>query len=819
MTISSADSMSADELTTTFLAARTSLLAREDIASGERRRGLTELTDRWIHGLFVLSGAASIGASLIAVGGYGRGELAPGSDIDLVLLHPAAAPTARVNEVADALWYPIWDSGIKLDHAVRVPAEMRRLAAAELKVVLGFLDARTVSGDEALTKSVRESILGDWRALAPRRLSELHENVTERAARAGELAYLLEPNLKDSHGGLRDIVALRAVAASWITDAPLAGLVPHRELLLDARDALHLSTGRATDVVVAQDRVDVARRLGMHGEDPSDELLRSLSSAGRAIAYASDVTWHRVQRLQRRSTGRLFNRTRRIGSQQNDRAPLADGVVVQDGEVVLAVDVQPGLDSVLILRVAAAAAQAGLRIAPHAVERLALTSAPLPVPWPAEARDSLVSLLGAGSAAVPVWEALDQQDMWSRLIPEWSAVRSAPQHNPVHSYTVDRHLVEAAVQAVPFTRRVDRPDLLLIGALLHDIGKARPGDHTEVGVRLVDGIAPQLGFDQADSQVLRRMVEFHLLLPDTATRRDLDDPATVSAVADAVGDERLLDLLHALTEADAAATGPAAWSDWKKVLVDELVSRTRTELRRRQVIDTTPSPVGDIGVGLVVKSALVRTVDRQRISEDVESDAVVVYADHDEHVSVITVIAPDRTGLLSTVAGVLSLHRLAVRGAQVETVRSLGGELRAVQVWTVLPVFGQAPPVSRLREDVSRAVAGSFDVNERLAARERTYPAPTGTADPRVDIVTGASERATVLEVRAHDAPALLYRVTSAIAEAGASITAARVATLGSEVVDVFYIVDAAGEPLNDFEGDAVIGAVRDVLSDPVPQF
>lgn len=808
--------MSSGDLTKSFLTQRTSLLARDDMSTGDRRRALTELTDRWIHGLFVLSGAASIDASLVAVGGYGRGELAPGSDLDLVLLHSASAPAARVTQVADALWYPIWDSGIKLDHSVRAPAEMRRLASTDLKVVLGFIDARSISGDESLAKNVRDSILGDWRALAPGRLAELHENVLERAARAGELAYLLEPNLKDSRGGLRDIVALRAVAASWITDAPIAGLMRHRDLLLDARDELHRSTGRAVDVVVAEDRAELARRLGFTGVDPSDALLRALSSAGRAVGYASDVTWHRVDRLRRRSGNRLVNRARLLGTTKVERAPLADGVVVHDGEVVLAADAQPEHDPVLIVRLAAAAAQAGLRIAPHAVERLATTSAPMPTPWPLEARDSLVSLLGAGSAAVPVWEALDQLDVWSSLIPEWSVVRSAPQHNPVHIYTVDRHLVEAAVQSIPHARRVDRPDLLLIGALLHDIGKARPGDHTEVGVRLVGRIAPHLGFDEVDTQTLCRLVQLHLVLPETATRRDLDDPATVQGVADAVGDERTLDLLHALTEADAAATGPAAWSSWKKSLIDELVLRTRVELKARHgsrddgFRAESDAPEGAASEGTSAGA------DLDRIAADIESGMVVVHADHDEHFSVITVIAPDRTGLLSTVAGVLSLHRLAVRGAQVETVRSLGGELRAVQVWTVLPVFGEAPPVSRLREDISRAVTGSLNVAERLSAREQTYPAPKGMADPQVDVILGASARATVLEVRAHDAPGLLHRVTGAIAQVGVSITAARVATLGSEVVDVFYMVNSSGEPLGGSDSNAVVAAVSEVLADMV---
>jgi len=782
--------ITADEATSTYAGARAELLARPGAPGAARRRALTALTDDWLHALYVVSGAGEIGAALVAVGGYGRGDLAPGSDLDLLLLHPANADPADVTAVADRLWYPVWDAGLKLDHSVRAPAEARRLAAQDIKVVLGLLDARTVVGDDALTKQVRESVLGDWRALAPRRLDELHLGVEERTVRSGELAHLLEPDLKDSYGGLRDLVALRAIAASWVTDAPVASLAVHRDLLLDVRDALHLVTGRASDRLLHQEQVPVAARLELGSDDPGDLLLRSVSGAGRAVAYAADTTWHRVERLTRRTGVRhgIAGAARKLrgGGARAERAPLADGVVVQDGEAVLAAEARPERDPVLVLRAAAAAAQAGLRLAPHAVERLARDSAEMPVPWPAPALDALVSLLGAGRPAIPVWEALDQSDLWSRLIPEWSVVRSAPQHNPVHRYTVDRHLVETAVQASASTRRVARPDLLLVGALLHDIGKGRPGDHTDNGVRIVQSLAPRLGFDPDDTDTLVALVQHHLLLPETATRRDLDDPATVAGVAAAVGDQDTLDLLHALTEADAAATGPAAWSDWKKSLIDELVSRTRGVLAGRPRLEDPRT-----------------TAAQHRLAEAVRAttaDGVAVLLDEEvaPGIATVTVAAPDRTGLMATVAGVLSLHRLQVRGAQVDTVTAPDGSRRAVQVWTVTPAYGDPPPVDRLREDITRALAHTLDVAARLDAREQAYPAPQGTAAPRVAIVPGASERATVLEVRAHDASALLHRITRAIAAADVTITAARVATLGSEVVDVFYLVDRDGSPLTD---------------------
>ncbi|HET7900390.1 MAG TPA: HD domain-containing protein, partial [Candidatus Nanopelagicales bacterium] len=524
--------------------------------------------------------------------------------------------------------------------------------------------------------------------------------------------------------------------------------------------------------------------------------------AGRGVAFAADSTWHRVERLTRRTSvvSGLAGRARKLRGGRPERAPLAEGVVVQDGEAVLAADAHPERDPVLVLRAAAAAAQAGLRLAPHAVERLARDSAPLPVPWPVPARDAVVSLLGAGRPAVPVWEALDQADLWSRWIPGWEVVRSAPQRNPVHRWTVDRHLLETAVHASAYTRRVERPDLLLVGALLHDIGKGRPGDHTDNGVEIVARLAPRMGFTPDDTDVLVALVRHHLLLTETATRRDLEDPATVAGVAAAVGDQDTLDLLHALTEADAAATGPAAWSAWKKALIDDLVARTRAVLAGR------PRPADPRTTAAQVRlSEAVRATSEQGVAvlvDDATSGSVHV-----------TVAAPDRTGLMSTVAGVLSLHRLGVRGAQVDTVTAPDGTRRAIQVWTVLPAFGDPPPVDRLREDIGRALSGGLDVAARLDAREQAYPAPQGTAAPVVEVVPGASDRATVLEVKAHDAPALLHRVTRAIAAADVAITAARVATLGSEVVDVFYLVDREGRPLTDARAATVVVTVLGALA------
>ncbi len=766
-----------------YLAARADLLAAPGRPSAQARRALTALTDDWLIGLFDASGAREVGATLVAVGGHGRGELAAGSDLDLVLLHPGGSP---ISEVADRLWYPIWDSGLRLDHSVRTVAEARRIAASDIRAVLGLLDARTVAGEGAPTSSLRASVLADWRGLAATRLPDLRAAVNERIASHGELAHLLEPDIKESYGGLREMTVLRAITASWITDAQHAELAVAKALLLDVRDALHRVATRPTDRLTQQEHGPVAELLGMAD---ADVLLRSVSAAGRSIGVTSDSAWYTVDRIVRARPKLGF---KRISLRGAARTPLAEGVVLQDGEAVLAVDARPDRDPVLILRAAAAAAQAGIRLNRHTLGRLVAESAPMPVPWPAPARDALVSLLGAGRASIEVWESLDQAGVISALIPHWEVVRSAPQHNPVHRFTVDRHLIETATLACASTREVHRPDLLLVGALLHDIGKGRPGqDHTEVGVGLVAEIAEHLGFAAADCAVLVDMCRYHLLLPDTATRRDLDDPQTIEMVATQVGTTEMLDLLAALTTADALATGPLAWTAWKRDLVADLVSRVRGQLHG-EAIPTEP--------GLTEEQLAMAGGEGVRVLLR-ENEA-----GHD-----ITVSAPDTVGLLGLVAGVLAMHRLEVRSAV-----SVVVDGRAVEVWGVNPQFGDPPAAERLREDVRRAIAGQLDVAARLARRDEAQRRPDApsAAPPRVDLAEGASRRATVLEVRAHDAPGLLHRVGTAIAATGTDIAAARVSTLGSEVVDVFYLVDRHGQPLDGELAAAVAEAVTDALAD-----
>ncbi|MFD5025883.1 [protein-PII] uridylyltransferase [Streptomyces sp. NPDC058373] len=827
-----------------YAAARLSLLQQEARPGPPRRKALSALTDDWLNGLFTAAAGGMRGVALVAVGGYGRGELSPRSDLDLLLLHDGSASSAEIARLADRIWYPVWDLGLDLDHAVRTPAEARKTAADDLKVQLGLLDARHLAGDLGTTAGLRTTVLADWRNQAPKRLPHLRELCEERAERAGELQYLLEPDLKEARGGLRDATALRAVAASWLADAPREGLDDARRRLLDVRDALHLTTGRSTDRLALQEQDQVAAALGLLD---ADTLLRQVYEAARTLSYAGDVTWREVGRVLRSRSVRPRLRAILPGKPPVDRSPLAEGVVEQDGEVGLARAARPERDPVLPLRAAAAAAQAGLPLSLPTVRRLAATTRPLPTPWPAEARDQLVTLLGAGRSTVPVWEALEAEGLVTRLLPDWERVRCRPQRNAVHTWTVDRHLVETAVRAASLTRRVSRPDLLLVAALLHDIGKGWPGDHSVAGEIITRDVAGRLGFDRHDTAVLATLVRHHLLLVETATRRDLDDPATVRSVADAVGSQTTLELLHALTEADALATGPAAWSAWRDSLVTDLVGRVGAALAGEEPEEpAAPAPTAEqerlaVEAYRTRRPVLALRAHAEALPRDGAGDAADGADTAQEPLGVELVIAlPARpaqgardsyaVGVLPAVAGVLAMHRLTVRTAELSAVslpRGLDGAPRAAPAtaaddpsgvlllnWRVAAEYGSLPQSARLRADLVRALDGSLDIRARLAERDAAYPRRRGITapPPRVRVAPAASRHATVIEVRAQDAPGLLHRIGQALESDGVRVRSAHVSTLGANAVDAFYVTDAGGRPLSEEEAGRVVKRLEETL-------
>ena len=722
--------------------------------------------DEWLHTLFASVAPDARGLALIGVGGYGRASLAPGSDFDLLLLYDGKQK--RIKDIADGIWYPIWDAGQPLDHSVRTLKELRSVMDSDIKVALGLLDARLIAGDAELAAAATARVGEMWKTRSARWLGELDAAVRARHNRFGDLAFLLEPDLKEARGGLRDIQLLETLHR---VVPVLSGVTDHRTLrwaermLTDARVELQRPTGSATNVLLLQDQDLVAKALEV---SDADALMAAIADAARSIAWASDDGWRRIRSWLAGPKGRGGG----------GDVVLEPGVVVRDGEITLLERADPASDPSLALRVAAASAERDLPMSRATLDRLALRALAPDGVWPPEVLHALLRLLGAGRPAIPAIEALDQQGVWMRYLPEWSPVRNRPQRNAYHRYTVDRHLLEATANAAALQSSVHRPDMLLLGALLHDIGKGQGGDHTEIGIAVVGSLGTRLGLPPDDVVTLEALVRHHLLLPDVATRRDLDDPATATVVADAVGDQDTLELLAALTLADSQATGPAAWGTWKAGLVERLVAQVGAALEGR--------PPPDAGRAELTDSE--RTMLRR-------GDLSVAFEQ-----GVLRVGAPDQSGLLSAVAGVLTLSGVYVRSATTMSDEASG---MALLRFEVAAAFDELPDWTKVRADVAAALGGGIEVDRLLEEREARYSRFQASTqarlpDARVIFDLTSSKSSTIVEVRAPDRGPVLYRVTRAISECGMTITCALVTTLGAEAVDVFYVRDGGGRRIDD---------------------
>ncbi|WP_081290408.1 [protein-PII] uridylyltransferase, partial [Mycobacterium asiaticum] len=604
----------------------------------EMRQAVLDLYETWLSAKALEIGiTADSGYAIVAVGGLGRREMLPYSDLDLVLLHDGKGPE-ELGSVADKLWYPLWDANIRLDHSVRTVGEALSTAGADLTAALGMLEARHIAGTEALSAELITGVRRQWRSGIRSRMDELVDATHARWLRLGRIAHRAEPDLKSGRGGLRDVQLLNALALAQLidrhgmsrADTAVGSLDDAYLCLLDVRTELHRVSQRGRDQLLAQfaDEISEAMAVG----DRFD-LARMLSSAGRTIGF------HAVTGL-RTAANALPRRGITAFVRRPKRRPLDEGVVEYAGEIVLAREAAPQTDPGLVLRVAAASADTGVPIGAATLNRLAENAPPLPTPWPRAVLDDLLVVLLAGPTAVPTIEALDRTGLWGQLLPEWDAIRDLPPRDVSHKWTVDRHVVETAVHAAPLTTNVARPDLLALGALLHDIGKGRGLDHCVLGADLVIPIAQRMGLSAADTDTLTKMVRHHLLLPITATRSDLNDPKTIESVSEALGgDPQLLELMHALTEADSKATGPGVWSDWKASLVADLVRRCRLAMAGEPLPQAEPtaphylSLAAQQGVHVEIKPG-----DGERLH------AVMV--------------APDERGLVSKAAAVLALNSL-----------------------------------------------------------------------------------------------------------------------------------------------------------------
>ncbi len=709
----------------------------------------------------------AVGVALVAVGGYGRAELAPYSDLDVVLVHDEGV---ELGEVAEKVWYPLWDSGAKLDHSVRSLPQMLAAADADPRVASGLLDSRHVAGDPNLTLRLRTTMLAHWRRGARERLPEIRKAEQSRHELMGELAHMSVPDLKEAEGGLRDATTLRGIVATWLVDIPNTELEHSRRALLDVRDVVHGVAGRATDRISPETWSEIATALALPDERAAQVHVRE---NGRRITHLSRLAWRRVDGVLTRPTS---PRTARRPVLE----PLAAGVALSGGEVVLDRRADPARDPALLLRAATAAAEHHVVLAPATAARLVRECPAMPDPWPEEARQLLVRLLASGQGLLEVWETLEETGALTGFLPEWERVRMLPHASVIHRFTVDRHVVETCIEASALIRRVARPDVLMVAALLHDIGKGGLTEHSVAGEPIAREVARRMGFEAECVELIAQLVRWHLLLAVTATTRDPDDPATVDLVASTMKTPEALSLLTALTEADAKATSPQAWTTWRAGLVADLARRTQSAL--------------DPGV-----AGAPSTTDPIPVPPDLRPDSVAITVEPVADGSRITTIAIDRVGLLADFAAMLALQRIPVRAARVWAQGEHG-----VSVWEV-GAEAEAVDPAILRTKFEGIVGGRFDPTTRFDASAAGL-APTVVVRPE------ASDQATVLEVRAADRPGVIYLVCRTLAELEVTVRSAHIHTLGPQAVDVYYLQESSAGALSETRAADAAHAVRAVL-------
>jgi len=769
-----------------------------DGSSGlEQVRALTAAVDAAVSALWSDIAGDRRGVALVALGGYGRGELSPHSDLDLMVLHTGVKGAA---DEARALFYRLWDAGFEVGHAVRSPAECLRLARENFEAETSFLDARRLSGDETLYQEFAAASVGFSRKRGAKFVAAARAAMEARHAKDGNASCLLEPDLKEGAGGLRDLHT-----TVWLDRLFETGSATEEtgaaSMLYRIRNHLHYEAARRQDVLLLHLQQPTAEALGWRAEEQWsvwDAFMRDVYRTTRAVE----------QRLARTLVELSGPRRRR------SRAPVES------------------------------ASHASVRSLREAAEES------FGDPWTPAMREAFFSLLRLADS-----DALRESDDAGALaayLPEWDRVRNRPQHNVYHRFTVDIHAYETAAHLARLDARADEPlaaraaadvrdrDLLLLAGLLHDIGKGSDGDHSEVGAISAAGIASRAGFDRARTETVRWLVRNHLLLVDAATRRDISDEDLVVELAAQVGDPERLRMLYALSVADGLGTGATAWTSWKSTLVAELFSRMMHVLERGEVASSDAREL------FRLRTAELRRALSDRHPEDaIETHMhgmsrayVLAFSTNDlirhfalmaeplatgdirTHVAAsgqpglsdLTLVAADRPGLFSIVSGALALNGINVVSAQIHT-RSDGAALEVFRVRPSMDSSIDENRWQRLFDDVRAALRGELGLERMISEKRAAYarrPAKTRPRDPVVVVANDASDFYTVIEVHALDRLGVLYAITRVLAEAGLDIHLAKVATYGEEVVDSFYVRQAAGEKLE--APDLIAALERSIL-------
>lgn len=790
--------------------------------------------------------------ALVALGGYGRGDMAPRSDIDLLFLHPWKL-TARMEQVIESMLYLLWDLGLKVGQATRSLDDSIQRARGDMTIRTSVLEARFICGDQALFTELHdrfrtEIIPGSEAEFVKAKLDERDE----RHEKLGNSRYLLEPNIKDGKGGLRDLHTLFWIAKYLYRVEQFADLVDRGVLtgqeharfaraenfLWRVRAHMHVAAGRAEDRLTFDLQPEIAARMGYGARDGNlavERFMKHYFLVAKTVGQLTRVFCAALEAEQ-------LHQPPGAGGGAGG-APASDGIRAESGRLTVESDAAFAERPVRLIKIFRLSQSGGLDINPH-THRLIQQDLRLidkRVREDPEANQLFLDILTDERRPEATLRRMNEAGVLGRLIPEFGRVVAQTQHDMYHVYTVDEH----TIRAIGVLSRIGRGEVaddlplacelmpkvlsrraLYVATFLHDIAKGQRGDHSEIGARWALRLGPRFGLRQEETDTVSWLVRHHLLFSNTAFKRDIHDPQTLSDFVGQVQSVERLRLLLVLTAADIRAVGPGRWNAWKGTLLRELYHsaeeimtgghaatqrESRVEAAKRLLRDQLSDWLNDefdayaarhdapywLSVDVATQrrhALLVRDADRRQsgLALDTAVDAGRATAE-------ITFYANDHAGLFASAAGALAAAGATILDAKVFTT-SDGMALDAFQVQDASGApFTDEERLARALGLLEQALAGELKLDKALMERRGPRARSTGIGvAPRVLVDNDASARHTVIEVTAKDRPGLLHDVARVLTNFGFSIVTAHISTYGERVVDVFYVKDRYGLKISD---------------------
>jgi [protein-PII] uridylyltransferase len=811
---------------------------------------------------------------VVATGGYGRGELAPGSDIDLLFVRPFKQ-TPWGESVIEFILYMLWDLGLKVGHATRSLGECVRLSKQDITIRTAILEARYLWGDEKLYEELRkkfwsEVATGTGQDFVEAKLAERDE----RHARQGESRYLVEPNIKEGKGGLRDLQTLYWIGKYVYHVEDAGDLVQHNVLtrdefktfqkaeafLWDVRVRLHYLVGRAEERLSFDVQPELATRMGFTGDNPRRAVEAFMKAYFLVAKDVGDLTRIFCAALEDQNRKRRPSLASMLPGFLRPRTS-GDDFYVENGRLTARGNIFRA-DPVNMIRIFHIADAKKVDVHPDALRTItrSLEFINDDVRRDPEGNRLFLEILSSRNDPERALRLMNEAGVFGRFVPEFGRVVGLMQFNMYHHYTVDEHLIRAVGYvasidrgehrnehplATEIIKRVKSRAALYVAMLLHDIAKGLPGDHSDVGAAIAQSLCPRLGLMPEDTAAVMWLVKNHLVMSDTAQKRDISDPKTVKDFVSQVQTPEVLRLLLVLTVADIAAVGPGVWNGWKGQLLRELYYEAESVMSGGDAVPARAARVEQAKAGLVKRigdlpeaartRALTRHYDnywlafddaaherhaRLMTAADAQGELFSLSAESNDFRSVTEIVlyTPDHPGLFSQLAGAVS----ASGGTIVDAKAFTTSDGFALDVFSIQDAeggtFGDAPRVERLRQSIERTLRGEVYPRTAISKRPAKKRSSAFRVTPRINFDNDASASATVVEVEGLDRPGLLYDVTDAIFQSALSISSAMVSTYGERAVDVFYVRDGFGHKVRHEERlKAVRERLLKALQDPVP--